>query len=494
MVAFQPTLGLSPGKVWVKDGFANGAWRSFGKNGIRREARTGCFKLRAKVGKGVIVATARPPTARPEAPKEDGSEEARKAIAELVREVSEYEGEGDGCRRNSVKVLNGLSEIPNTVSITPVYRALMEAGRLPFFGHAPLSSKATRQTGKSLPSGASEIVRDEEILESSKNDDSRPIGATAPMQDKAVLASRLEEVTGIPPSKLSPQGPPAVIYQLGAIAGLWLLAYIGRQLNIASEIRAGVIGTVAAVTIDQVALGGVVADRVYSALNPGHVKRVVTHEAGHFLLAYLHGLPVQRYALSAWEAVKNRVPGQAATLFADDEFAEQLQKGRVTASAVDRYSVVAMGGIAAEGMILGEALGGDSDIFAMVRLLAGLQPAWEVNQIRVQAKWAVLQAVLLLREYREAYDALRIAMEERRPLGECVMTIEEALKTVAKEGEKRVNPEEKMVRDVETEVAAAGNAKMLEDKISDVDRKRAAVDEELERVERGLRDAGNSEK
>lgn len=492
MCAFQSTLGVGSGKGWANGVFANGVGRCVAKTGLRYELRE-CRKLHVNVSKRCIVATAGPPTARPKAPKDDGSEEARKAVAQIVEKINDYDGDEKGRRNNSIEALNGLSEIPNTVSITPVYEALMKVGQLPFFGHAPLSSKVTKRARK-LPLGESEIVMDEDILSGAKNDDLRPITVTAPMQDKAVLAARLEEVTGIPPSKLSPQGPPAVVYQLGAIAGLWLLAYIGRQFNIGSEIRAVVIGTVSAVTIDQVLLGGVVADRVYSLLNPGHVKRVVTHEAGHFLLAYLHGLPVQRYALSAWDAVKNRVPGQAATLFADDEFAQQLLKGRVTASAVDRYSIVAMGGIAAEGMVLGEALGGDSDIFAMVRLLAGLQPAWEVNQIRVQAKWAVLQAVLLLREYREAYDALKDAMENRRSLGECVLTIEEALKKVAKKGERRANPEEKMTQDIKTEVKSVDTKKELEEKLSDVERKQAAVNAELERVEKGLSDAGIEEK
>lgn len=483
MAAFQPPVGICLEQSWTR-----GSLSSEGARAVTRLHTLRPPIVRRRLGgagwKEPTVCTARRPTERPEGPKEGGSEEARRSIERLVGEVDGYSGDEAGRRENSVRVLNGLSEVANTVSITPVYAALVRAGRLPFFGHAPLSSRAAGQTGRAMPAGGSEVVQNERLLAGAEKDDSRPIMVTAPMQDKAVLASRLEEVTGIPPSKLSPQGPPVVVYQLGAISGLWLLTYIGRQLNIGPEIRGGVVGVVTGITIDQVLLGGVIADRVYSILNPGHVKRVVVHEAGHFLLAYLHGLPVQRYALSAWEAVKSRVPGQAATLFADDEFAGELQRGRVSASAVDRYSIVAMGGIAAEGMMLGESLGGDSDILAMVRLLAGLQPAWEANQIRVQAKWAVLQAVLLLREYRAAYDALREAMEARLSLGECVMRIEEALKDAAKEREDRVGAGEKMAMDVAAKVSKSDGVEGLEERLLDVDRKQAAVDAEIERLEK----------
>lgn len=438
-------------------------------------------------------ATAQPPT-RPPKPESDPSKASRDRVDQLVSQVTAFQGDSiEERRRNSVQILNALSELPNNVSITPVYHALVKDGRLPFFGHAPMAASVPYRGSDSRPIGASSIVQDEGILNAQKNDDVRPVSVTAPMQDKAVLANRLEEVTGVSPSALSPRRPPIVFYQLGAIAGLWLLAYVGRQLHISNAVRQVVVAAVSLITIDQVALGGVIADRIYSSLNPSHVKRVVTHEAGHFLLAYLHGLPVQRYALSAWDAVKNRVPGQAATLFADDEFAKQLQKGRVTASTVDRYSVVAMGGIAAEGMILGEALGGDSDINAMVRLLAGLQPAWEANTIRIQAKWAVLQAVLLLREYRPAYDALRSAMEQRRSLGECITCIEDALVSLASDRASRhpsaidVDETDAIKEEVQSKMDRTED---VDARLSDVERKQALVDEKLERIERGIRESG----
>lgn len=44
---------------------------------------------------------------------------------------------------------------------------------------------------------------------------------------------------------------------------------------------------------DRVVVGGAVAETCIRALVPGYRERIVRHEAGHFLVAYLLGCPVQ---------------------------------------------------------------------------------------------------------------------------------------------------------------------------------------------------------
>ncbi len=56
----------------------------------------------------------------------------------------------------------------------------------------------------------------------------------------------------------------------------------------------------------QIANGGglqaLALDSLARVLNPSYTKRVALHEAGHFLVAYLLGLPPKDYTLSAWSA------------------------------------------------------------------------------------------------------------------------------------------------------------------------------------------------
>lgn len=82
---------------------------------------------------------------------------------------------------------------------------------------------------------------------------------------------------------------------------------------------------------------------------------MIKHEAGHFLLAYLMGCPIQGFFLSAWDAAKAGIRGQAGTVFFDNDLSNQLNANKVTRSAIDRYTIVLMGGIAAEAMTYEQA-------------------------------------------------------------------------------------------------------------------------------------------
>lgn len=213
---------------------------------------------------------------------------------------------------------------------------------------------------------------------------------------------------------------------------------------------------------DSLALKGMVFERIYQMLFPEYAEKVLAHEAGHFLAAYLHGLPVQGYVLSASEALDAGIPGQAGTLFSDDELFAELRMGKLTNRAIDRYSIVAMAGIAAEAINYGEAEGGESDVAALLRLLTTLQPPWTEGSVRSQARWAVLEAVLLLRRNEGAFIALRDAMRERKSLGECILSIEDNF----------VAPE---VEEVETPNTA---------KSSSIEERERVIVAELERIRR----------
>merc|ERR1719384_2124529 len=69
---------------------------------------------------------------------------------------------------------------------------------------------------------------------------------------------------------------------------------------------------------------------------------------------------------------------------------------------------------------------------ALVSFLTNLNPKggdsirWNTQSIKNQARWGILQAVLLLKEYRVCYEALVDALERGGELGRCVYAIEKA--------------------------------------------------------------------
>lgn len=396
-------------------------------------------------------------------------------IKAIVRDVEQFEGTEDEARIQTVAALNKVSGFPDNISITAVYEALKKAGRLPTFGQQ-------RNTEK---------------------------GPT--LREKAVVAAELPKRTGMPLAALTPRRSFSGLIQLGLIAATWGIAYTTRSMRNMQILQPIIYSLATAVVADQVILRGSVFDQIYSKLNPSYTRRVVAHEAGHFFIAYMHGLPVQRYALSAWDAITARVPGQAATLFADDELSKQLQSGRLANSSIDRFSVVAMAGLAAEGMMFGEATGGDADVTSLVRLLTDLKPAWDPQSIRIQARWAVVQAVSMIRENRPAYEALRNAMEQKLPLGECIVRIEDALRNTDLEKATAPNntiqpgtdssnaknlangtyaaDESKTAKQGLDEVVGEDNPQnsSLKDKSADLDRREREIMEELDRVDRRVR-------
>ncbi len=216
---------------------------------------------------------------------------------------------------------------------------------------------------------------------------------------------------------------------LGAIAvfGMTLSVLLGPLLQIDSTIPAiATFAVLSLYTVDTLGLQGkgisLVLDLV-AGTSRQHRDRVLRHEAGHFLVAYLLGIPVVGYTLSAWEALKQGQPGQGGVQFADQELASQLEQRRLTAQLLERYCTVWMAGIAAEMLAYGNAEGGIEDREKVRTILAQIgQPS---QNFAIKERFHVLQARHLLESERAAYDALVQAMEERASVAECYATIQQ---------------------------------------------------------------------
>ena len=264
-----------------------------------------------------------------------------------------------------------------------------------------------------------------------------------------ISPQKLEQISGLGVAALTPkQGGNSwlVAGSLLVFGQLFLGDALGLGLGIEFDPLLTTIPlTLFALGYDQLANRGAGFEAIYQYLFPVYKEKVVFHEAGHFLLCYLLGVPIRGYITSAWEALKKypEIKGQAGTIFYDGRFAEEIASGKVTRSSLNRLSVITMAGIAAEAMRYDKAEGGASDEQSLISFFTSIQPPWTLARIQGQARWAVLQAILLLREHKSSYDALAIAMAEGRGLGDCVLAIEEHLPQTMPSAERRAEREAK---------------------------------------------------
>lgn len=161
----------------------------------------------------------------------------------------------------------------------------------------------------------------------------------------------------------------------------------------------------------------------FAQQDDNHRQRVLHHEAGHFLVAYLLGIPVTGYTLTAWDALQQRQAGQGGVSFDCQDLDAELQQGTLSARLVDRYCTVWMAGVAAETLVYGGAEGGADDRQKFQALWQQLQrPFVECQQ---KQRWSALQAQELLQDHQPAYDALVKAMGQKSEVSVCLQAIQQ---------------------------------------------------------------------
>lgn len=254
---------------------------------------------------------------------------------------------------------------------------------------------------------------------------------------KQVSPNMLEKITDLSMVSLTPQPTNSLLFAGGALAVLEVILSLTTGINL----NFLVFFTLFLAFLDKLLVNGAVFETAVRLSNREYSKKILKHEAGHFLCAYLLGCPVEGYVLSSWAALSDprfggrRTTVSAGTSFFDPDLSDEINGRRpLSRSSIDRYSIIVMGGIAAEALNFGRADGGAGDESALVAFLGNLNPrggaavTWDIGSIKNQARWGALQAVLLLREYKVCYDALVDALERGGTLGECVYAIETAAK------------------------------------------------------------------
>ncbi len=208
-----------------------------------------------------------------------------------------------------------------------------------------------------------------------------------------------------------------------------LSTLLGSMFNLSPTIPALATFTILGIaTFDSFGLqgkGGTIFLDWVAGFSPEHRERIIHHEAGHFLVAYLLGIPVIGYTLSAWEAWKQKQPGQGGVSFDDTELAAQLERGSLSAQMVDRYCTVWMAGITAETLVYENAEGGADDKSKLAGVLQSL--GFSASTCEQKQRFCALQAKTLLQENWSAYQALVDAMRQKATVSECVKIIDEKL-------------------------------------------------------------------
>jgi hypothetical protein len=204
-----------------------------------------------------------------------------------------------------------------------------------------------------------------------------------------------------------------------------LLSLLGPLLHISADwvalLTISVLGLIGA---DQGLWQGKGGDLVIDGwlqTSADHRQRIVYHEAGHFLVAHLLGIPVKSYTLNAWDTWRAGLPGRGGLVFDSTDVDAEIAQGSLSAQQLDRYCILWMAGIAAEQHQYGHAQGGQDDRLKL-RLL-GQQLQIAPSTIPTKQRWATLQATTLLETHTDAYQALVEAMGQNASVDDCYVVI-----------------------------------------------------------------------
>ncbi|NEQ44258.1 MAG: ATP-dependent Zn protease [Leptolyngbya sp. SIOISBB] len=201
---------------------------------------------------------------------------------------------------------------------------------------------------------------------------------------------------------------------------------VGPLVHLPQSVPVVVIAAILGIaTLDQTSLNGTLGNLLINGLNrlSGDERdRVLHHEAGHFLVAYLLKIPVADYTLSAWEAWQKGLPGMGGVQFDTADLEATLKTGQLPAQTLNRYCTVWMAGIAAEQLVYGQAQGGYDDRQKFSILWQQLQRPIQEGQTR--QRWAVLQAKTLLEQHQDTYESLVAAMSDNLPVTDCLTLLQ----------------------------------------------------------------------
>lgn len=155
----------------------------------------------------------------------------------------------------------------------------------------------------------------------------------------------------------------------------------------------------------------------FSVVFPDYQERISRHEAAHFLVAYLLGLPILNYSLDI---------GKEHVNLTNDKLEKLIYSGQLDSKEIDRLAVVTMAGLAAEGLTYEKVIGQSADLFTLQRFINRSTPQLSKDQQQNLTRWAVLLAASLLKNNKAAHEALMAEMSKKATVLDCIKAIEMA--------------------------------------------------------------------
>ncbi|KAL8461896.1 hypothetical protein ACS0TY_033101 [Phlomoides rotata] len=226
---------------------------------------------------------------------------------------------------------------------------------------------------------------------------------------REVTPSVLKSSTGLEVSKLSPKK--WGVSGSSSLVLIALLASVSVLLNQGIDIRPNLAAILGLTFLDATFFGGSCLAQI-SSYWPPYRRRILVHEAGHLLVAYLMGCPIRGVILDPIVAVQMGIQGQAGTQFWDEKLQNELAEGRVSGTAFDRYCMVLFAGIAAEALIYGEAEGGENDENLFRNFCLLLQPPLSVAQVFLRCQFPFSLFIIVNFIFALVYQKLKTSRNQ----------------------------------------------------------------------------------
>lgn len=205
-----------------------------------------------------------------------------------------------------------------------------------------------------------------------------------------------------------------------AIFSITLSVLLGPLFNLSPFIPAGatfvILGLVTFDTLSWKSQGINLLLNIFASKE--EKERIIYHEAGHFLTAYLYQIPIIDYTLSPWETMKKKNLGSGGVIF-DSSFIpeKKSQDLKEFNLMIQRFGVVLMAGIAAEKFMYNNSEGGQDDRQNFQEIYSNLTLTY--SDFQMKQRLAIIQAKTIIEQNKESYLALVEAMKERKSVAEC---------------------------------------------------------------------------